>query len=117
MVSLGPIILSDELLLDGLDSSVPVVVDDKRTLGGRQVTRVDPAPGGRSLSLEGTNHFTYDQKDAVQALAALRQPITLTHYRGTFTVLIVGIKLEPSRKFRNPLGTDRLSGSILLLEV
>jgi len=117
MVSLGSVILSDELLLTGLDSSVPVVVDAKRTLGGRQVVRTDPSPGGRSLSLDGKNHFTYDQKDAVQELAALRQAVTLVHHRGTFTVLIVGVQLDPSPKLKDPLGTNWLSGSILLLEV
>lgn len=116
MVSLGPVILSDELILTGLESSVPVIVSSRRTITGRHIVRTDPAPGGRKLSLDGTHHFTYAQRDAVVALAALGQPVTLVHHRGTFVVRIIGLQLEPSIKYRDPIGTDWLSGSILLLE-
>ena len=67
--------------------------------------------------LEGTHHWTYDQVAAIQALAASGAPVSLVHHRGTFSVVIASIEVEPSIDYANPSGSDWLSGSITLIEV
>lgn len=115
-VTLGTITLSDSLILTGLDTA-PVRVNQRRTLAGRSVTQAAPMPGGRTLTLSGENHWTYDQAAAIRTLAASGQPVSMVHHRGTFQVLIIGIELEPSINYANPSGSDWLSGSVTLLEI
>ena len=115
-VSLGGITLSDDLILDGLDVA-QVRVNQRRTLAGRPITQTAPAPGGRTLTLSGEHHWTYDQAAAIRALSALAAPVALVHHRGSSTVMIIGIELEASVPYANPSGSDWLSGSVTLLEV
>ena len=115
-VTLGSITLSEDLILDGLDAA-PVRVNQRRTLAGRPITQAAPMPGGRTLTLSGEHHWTYDQAAAIRALSGIGQPVTLSHHRASLQVLIVGIELEPSITYANPSGSDWLSGSITLLEV
>ena len=116
-VSLGAITLSDSLVLHGLENSVDAAVSQRRTLTGRSVIQVQPTPGGRTLQLEGQHHWTYDQVEAIKALAAAGSPVNLVHHRGTFTVVISAIEVEPSLDYSNPSGSDWLSGTVTLIEV
>lgn len=115
-VTLGALTLSEDLVLDGLDAA-PVRVNQRRTLAGRSVTQSAPMPGGRTLTLSGEHHWTYDLAAAIRALSGIGQPVTLNHHRATLQVLIVGIELEPFFTHANPSGSEWLSGSITLLEV
>lgn len=115
-MALGAITLDENLILDGLETA-PVRVNQRRTLAGRPITQAAPAPGGRTLILSGEHYWTYDQATAIRALSGLGQPVTLSHHRGSFQVLIVSIELEPSITYANPSGSDWLSGSVTLLEV
>lgn len=115
-VSIGAIILSDHLALDGLDIA-PVRVTQRRTISGRSITQAAPAPGGRTLVLSGEHHWTYAQAAALRALAALAAPVVFSHHLGDWTVLIQAIDLQPSIPYANPSGSDWLSGSVTLIEV
>lgn len=116
-VTLGTVTLSDHLILAGIENAPPVAISQKRTLGGRSVVTSAPTTGGRVLTLSGEHHYTQAQLDAVRVLAALGQPVTLTHHRGIFTVLITGISVEPSLPHSNPDATEWYSGDITLIEV
>ena len=116
-VTSGTVTLSDHLTLSGLETGQAAAIGQRRTLTGRSVLQVQPTPGGRTLMLEGTHHWTYDQVAAVQALAASGAPVSLVHHRGTFSVVIASIEVEPSIDYANPSGSDWLSGSVTLLEV
>jgi len=114
---LGSLTLSDHLVLNGLESAAPIAWTARRTLGGRQVVQSMPLSGGRLLTLIGENHFSLSDISDIQALAALNQPVTLTHDRGTFTVLIAAVDPEPAVLLADPESTAWYSASISLQEV
>jgi len=116
-VTLGAITLSDNLVLSGLESSADIVINQRRTLSGNSVVQTGPMIGGRTLTLQGEDHFTLSQIQAVKAMATLGQPVILKHHRGTFTVLIIGTPVEPTFDHANPDVTAWHSGEITLLEV
>lgn len=118
MITLGDIPLSDHLILDGLEAAPPVAAQQRRTISGRAVVRVDPLVGGRVLALKGEHHFTLGQLLAIQDLAAAGQLVQLVHHRGTYTVLITGIA-DPVASFdhADPTLDAWYSCSINLLEV
>lgn len=114
MISLGGISLSDNLLLKGLRGE-PVAVDVQRSEGGVAQVLVAQMEGGRVLGLEG--YFTAAQVDALMDMAMLRQPVTLVHPRGTFSVLITGSSLEDWIEYVEPDPDDFEVGTINLIEV
>jgi hypothetical protein len=118
-VSLGAITLSDDLVLNGLETAPDIVVSQKRTLAGRSIIQTAPISGGRTLTLSSERHFTLAQVQAVKSLAALGQPVTLVHHRGTFQVLITATTLDPddSGLHSNPTSTEWYSGDLTLIEV
>jgi len=117
MTTLGSVTLSDHLILSGLETAPDIVVNQRRTVGGESVVQTAPVSGGRSLTLAGENHYTLQQIQDVKALAAIGSPVTLVHDRGTFTVLISDLDVEPTIKFANPAAADWYSGEIFLIEV
>ena len=117
MTTLGSVTLSDDLILEGLETAPPIAHSQRRTLTGESVVQAAPVSGGRKLALAGDNHFTLADIEAVQALAGAGQPVTLTHHRGTFTVLIVSIEVEPAFNHADPQPGDWYSGRINLIEV
>jgi hypothetical protein len=116
---LGALSLSDDLVLSGLETAPDIVVSQKRTLSGRSVIQTAPISGGRTLTLSAERHYTLAQVQAVKALAALGQPVTLSHHRGTFQVLITATALEAddASQHANPTAAEWYSGDITLLEV
>jgi len=115
-VTLGGIALADDLVLTGLEVAA-VVAGQRRTLTGTPVLQVAESPGGRTLILDGENHFTLAQLEAVRTLSAAGQPVTLSHHRGTFAVVITAIEAEPAINYANPGPLDWYSGTITLIEV
>lgn len=115
-VILGGISLSDELVLEPAPPEIGL--SSRRLIGGTNVVQVDGVEGGRKMTLEGKNHWTYGQAEQVRALQAAAQPITLIHHLGTFRVIIADTAdLVPTRKFKNPVSSTLYTGSITLLEV
>jgi len=115
-MTLGGVTLSDHLVLDGLETAPLVSHSQRRTLTGESVVQAAPMVGGRALSLLADGHLTLDQIQAVRALAG--QVVTLTHGRGTFTVLVIGMDIEQFF-FDNvdPVGNSRYSGRINMIEI
>ncbi len=117
MTTLGTVILSDDLVLDGLENAPVAASSQRRTLGGESVVQVAPVTGGRNLALVGENHFTLDQLQQIRSLARTGQQVTLTHHRGTFNVLIVGIEAAPAVDVSDPDSGAWYSGTINMIEV
>lgn len=120
-VSLGSVILSDHLVLQGIEAAPGVASSARRTLGGRMVVQIGPTlSGGRDLALQSENHLSYADVAAVKGLEALGQPVVLIHSRLTASVLIVGVDVAADTEFVNPAeaGADPwYSGTINLREV
>jgi hypothetical protein len=118
-VFLGAISLSDDLVLSGIETAPDIVVSQKRTLAGRSIIQTSPVSGGRTLTLSGERHFTLAQVQSIKAMAAIGQPVTLTHHRGTFQVLVTATALDPddSGLHSNPTSAEWYSGDITLIEV
>jgi hypothetical protein len=114
---LGSLVLSDDLILSGLESAPPVAWSARRTLGKRQVVQSMPLAGGRLLSLQGDKHFSLKDLQDVLALAKLNQPVIMTHARGTFTILITAIDPEPAYLLADPDPEAYYSATITLQEV
>ncbi len=114
---LGPVTLSDHLILSGLESASPIAVSARRTLGGRSVVQSLATPAGRLFTLQGENHFSLQDLQDVQDLAAINQAVSLVHARGTFTVLITAVDPEPAWSLADPESTSLYSATITLQEV
>lgn len=115
-VSLGGIPLSDHLVLD--IGAAGVAWNQRRLIGGASCVQVDGNSGGRQLTLGGVNHWTLDQVEQIRAMESAGMAITLVHHRGTFQVVITSTaELQPMRAYAKPLGSDRYTGSINLIEV
>lgn len=120
-ITLGTLTLSDHLVLLGLESAPGVAYSLRRTLGGRAVLQVGPAlSGGRTLQLQSEGHLTHAAVAAIKAIEAAGQVVTLSHPRGTFSVLVVAVELDPDQLYVDPsaVGADLwYSGTITLQEV
>lgn len=121
-ISLGALTLSNHLYLDGIDNAPGRGGSSKRLLSGRMVVVVGPVlDKGRTLSLQSEGHITHAQVASIKAMEKLGQEVTLTHPRGTFTVIIAGTELEPDELLSNPdsaaAGAIWYSGTITLIEV
>ena len=117
MTMLGTVELSDHLVLSGLETAPDIAVSQRRTISGESVIQTAPVAGGRKLTLSGENSFTLAQIEAVKALAAMGQPVSLVHHRGTFTVLVAGTDVEPVEDHADPGPDDWYSGDITMIEV
>ena len=115
-VTLGGLSLSDELTLD--IGQPEVGYSSRRLIGGANVVQVDGASGGRTMILEGKNHWTFGQAEQIRALQGTGQTLTLVHHLGTFQVVIIDTsELVPTRRFKNPVADTLYTGSITLIEV
>lgn len=117
MTMLGAVTLSNDLILSGLETAPDIAYSQRRTIEGESVVQVAPVSGGRILTLSGENHFTLAEIQAVKALAAAGQAVTLTHHRGTFSVLIIGTPVDPTFDRSNPATDAWFSGDITMIEV
>lgn len=118
-ITLGALTLSDHLYLDGLDQAPGVAIaEPMRTLGGESVIQIGPAlSGGRTLSLLSENHIQHSEVTNLKALEGTE--VSLVHPRGTFTVIVTLVELEPDELLSNPDSAPVLfySGSIQMIEV
>lgn len=114
-ISLGGLVLNDNLLLRGLRSA-PVAVDIQRSDEGVSQILIAPLEGGRALGLEG--YFSAAQVDQIEAMSKGLLPVTLIHPRGTFQVLITDLsELANWVDYVEPDPDDYETGTIQLIEV
>lgn len=116
-VTLGGIALSDDLVLQGLESRPMGEVSVTYLLGGKAVVQHDPVDQvyGVPLSLAGEYHFTLAEIKAVQGLVG--QEVELVHHRGTFQVVVLGVPDEPETPVSNPTDAEWYSGEISMITV
>lgn len=117
MTTLGSVQLSDNLVLDGIESAPGIAWSQRRTIMGASVVQVTPVSGGRRLTLVSGGHLTISQAEAVRTVMEAGQPVTLVHHRGTFSVLVVSIEVEPDTRYADPAPGDTCSGTITMIEV
>jgi hypothetical protein len=118
-VTLGGVTLSDHLVIQGIETAPARAFGGQRLMGGAMHTDVGPAlTGGRVLSLQSEFHLTQTDVDAIKELEAAGNAVSLVHPRGTFTVYITGVDVEPDEWLVDPDDADILwySGIINLLE-
>lgn len=117
-VRLGTVDLSDHLILDGLESAPGVAYTARRLLGGRMHITVGPTlVRGRTLTLTAENHFTLAQISAIKEQESAGLPVTLTHHRGLFTVLVIEVAVDQTVRYSDPDPDDWYSGTITMIEV
>lgn len=119
-VTLGALTLSSHLVLEGIEAAPGRAMSMQRTLGGRQVVQIGPPlDGGRVLALQSEGHLTLANVTAVKALEKAGTAVTLTHPRGTFSVIVTGVEVEPDELIVNAESstTQWWSGTISMIEV
>ncbi len=117
MISLGAIELSDHLVLAGVLDTAGVATSTVWTLGGRPVIHSQSLTGGRSLALQGENHFTLDQLIRIRELMQAARPVELVHPQFTGMVYITGITSpEPVFERSDPPADWPYSAEITLRE-
>lgn len=117
-VMLGSIVLSDHLILDGLESAPGVAYSARRTLGGRLAVQIGPTlVKGRTLTLVAENHLTMAQISAIKDIEAKGLSVDLSHHRGSFRVVVTAVDVEPTVAYADPDLNDWYSGTITMLEV
>lgn len=116
MTTLAGILLSSQLTLD--IAPVGLGYSQRRLIGGASVVQADGNNGGRTLTLEGVNHWTLAQVEQIRAVQAAALPVELVHSRGTFQVLITDTTdLKPTRNYNTPAGSDWYTGAVTMIEV
>ena len=116
---LGDVELSPHALLRGLYDQPRLTWEDKRTLGGRLVSRPAVAIRGRALTLDlSGGHATVGQLLAVQALIDAGEPVTLRHHAWTGAVRVDSIESASLPiDYANYNEADWASAEIRLTEV
>ena len=119
-ITLGGYTLSDHLFLEGIENSPGIAWGGQRFLGGNSHVDIGPTlTGGRVLALQSENHLNQTDLDALKVMEAAGNELTLSTPRGTFTVIITSIEVEPDELLADPDDAELLwySGKINLIEV
>ena len=116
---LGNLVLSPHLILRQILETGNVTWEDKRTLGGRFVSRPAVGRAGRKWLLDGEgNHFTVGQIRAIRQLMDTAQPVQLEHHIYSGMVRIDSIaSFSMPIDYADPQDDDWVSATIALTEV
>lgn len=124
-VSLGGIVLDDNLRLDGVLTQSAMAGSVRSTMGGVCVQHI-AISGGKTLQLVATMDgnsvhglFTGAQLASLAALRDTGAPVPLVHHLGTFQVWIppTGIAVEQVFDYADPDGTAWYVGTITIITV
>jgi len=123
-VSIGGIVLSEDLTLTGPINQPRVAMSARQTLGGRVVVQSLPISAGRQLVLAAARGnggvygaFTIAQAEQLAVLRDAGQAVALVHHRGNFSVVILAIELEPINGVADPGAGTLMAGTITMIEV
>lgn len=124
-VKIGNIILDDNLRLYGLESADDIAISQYVAFDGSVDLLTMPAPNRRQLQLVATHEgnsvfgkFTLGQLQDIKVVASVGQPVTLTHHRGVFTVLILSVgEPVPVIDYSDPASDDWYTATINMIEV
>ena len=116
---LGPVTLSQHLLLRGLIDQSSITWEDKRTLGGVLKSRPSRSIKGKKLILDGDGwHYTVGQLMAVQALIDAAHPVLLSHHLFSGPVRVDAItNAGMAIDYSDYRDTDWISAQIELTEL
>lgn len=124
MISLGGVVLDDNLHLIGLETNKPVSHSVRETLGGSSVVQVEPREVGAELRLIARNDgsskmgvFCKHQLDALRAIAVTTGTTDLIHPAGTFRVKILDFPVQQSDEREAPGPNKSYHGAIVTQEV
>lgn len=123
VITLGPVVISDSMILVGDVESSQVTYEQKRTVEGYSSTVVYPKPGGRAFTLGSDlsqnimGIWCLSTLQEVQALALLRIKQTLLYRGASYTVWIVDTSnVTPLYKNEPESATKAYTGTIKLIE-
>lgn len=121
---LGGAVFSDDLLLEGLDTSPPLEFTKRRYICGGLNVQVSPNDGGRILTLVAARigndvygYFTQAQVDILNAMWQAGVAVELVHHRGTFSVLIEDVAVEPRVGVADPDADAMYVGRVSMIEM
>ena len=119
MISLGTRILSDHLLLDGVFTMPLTVSSTTITLGGCVVHQSIEQTGGQKLELydpgDGLGHFTGADLRAINEYRRTAEPVDFIHHIGSWRVIVIGVDVQQSIKYNDPIDADGYAGTVTLL--
>ncbi len=124
-VTLGGIVISDNMYLGGVVESKQVVHQQVRTVEGNSLLRVTTTPGGRTLTLGTTNLdgatqgiWCQSKIEEIKVFEAAGTSIILNHHGDTYTVRIIDTS-DFAQMFQfEPASPDKkFTGKITMIEV
>ena len=123
LVTLDTVDLDDNLILTGVEINPDLGYSIRELLGGPAAIQTDLRDVGAQLSLtalrDGSRkhgQFCQYQIDALKAVSALRQTVTLVHPKGTYSVYILDFVVIESDEREQPHVNKKWHGSIILQE-
>ena len=125
MITLGGIVISDNMYLGGVTQARQVVPQQLRTSEGISLLTVHATPGGRTLTLGTTNLngatqgiWCQSNIDEIKDLEATNVPVVLNHNGDIYNVRIVDTS-DFTQFFQNePVSPNKkYTGKITMIEV
>jgi len=125
MITLGGVVINDNMYLAGLETADNLLYDQKISLDGGSSIKVLPLQGGRSFTLGSQNKdgalqgmWCKSTIDQIKSMQSTGIPLIL-NYRGTlYDVYVIDTKsLSPLHQFELESDTKKFIGQITLLEV
>jgi hypothetical protein len=123
MITLGGVVISDNMFLDGLLNSPMTGQTQRRLIGGESVVFVQPQVGGRTMTLgsqsAGSTQGIWCQSviEELKVLEAQAQPLTLNYRGATYNVLIKQMDFSPFVQNELEGPNKGYLGTITLVEV
>ena len=118
MISIGSVILDDNLLLPGHKNIATRAGSTRTTLGGRAVHQSVALPNGQELVLTDPGEyglFTGDQVDAINAYKSSAEVVDFVHHLGSWRVIVDSVDVEQSDGLADPTGAHTYIGTITMI--
>jgi len=125
MITLGGVVINDNMYLAGIETADNLLYDQKISLDGGSSIKVLPLQGGRYFTLGSQNKdgalqgmWCKSTIDQIKAMQGTGIPLIL-NYRGIlYDVYVIDTKsLSPLHQFELESDTKKFIGQITLLEV
>lgn len=123
-VSLGPVQLDDNLVLTGIEINADTAYSVRELLGGPAVIQMDARDVGAQIAVtairDGSRRqgqFCQYQIDELKSVAKLRQPVSLVHPKGMYSVYILDFVVIETDEREAPQPNKKYHGSIICQEV
>lgn len=122
-VQIGDIALNDSLRMGGIDGMASRATTVRYLCGGGIVVQSVAIGAGQQIELKAEadgnkiyGYFTLAQINAIAALQAAGEIVTLRHHRGSWLVSVSSIEVEPIWTYlANPADDDKFIGTITMI--